>query len=94
MDQLKKDIKATLANRVCSAQALDEAVDRYLVLKELIKMLDKGYIIFKKCIGCSGPLNQEEVRNALSRYGHGYICSDCGVREALEAGFITHGNQS
>lgn len=25
---------------------------------------------------------------ALSRYGHGDICSDCGVREALQGDFI------
>lgn len=28
------------------------------------------------------------MRVALSRYGHGRICSECGVREALKGDFI------
>jgi hypothetical protein len=32
-------------------------------------------------------LRVPEVRNALSRYCHEYICSDCGTREALEGFF-------
>jgi hypothetical protein len=42
----------------------------------------------KVCKGCKGPLRPKEAMNALSRYGHGYICSECGVREALQGNFI------
>jgi hypothetical protein len=89
--ELITDIKDTLNNKVCKYQSLDKGADRYTVQKELIKMLEASYIIFKKCLGCGGPLDQEEVRNALSRYGHGYICSDCGTREALQGDFIKNG---
>jgi len=40
----------------------------------------------KICIGCNGPMSQYP---ALSRYKHGNICSDCGVREALTGDFIS-----
>jgi hypothetical protein len=30
-----------------------------------------------------------EAHPALSRYGHGDICSQCGTREALQGDFIT-----
>jgi hypothetical protein len=36
------------------------------------------------CKGC----DRVEELDALSRYGHGSICSDCGVREAVEGNFI------
>lgn len=42
----------------------------------------------KKCKGCDGPLEVVEVRNALSRYGHGYICDGCGLKEAMQGDFI------
>lgn len=32
-------------------------------------------------------LHVDLVRNALSRYGDIYICSDCGLREAVEGHF-------
>lgn len=38
------------------------------------------------CKGCGEPV--AESRAALSRYGHGNICSDCGVREAFAGNFI------
>lgn len=41
-----------------------------------------------QCIGCGGDLHPETAMNALSRYGHGYICSECGRSEALEGDFI------
>ena len=42
----------------------------------------------KICKGCHNNLDQDEVRNALSRYKHGYICSQCGTREAFHGDFI------
>lgn len=38
------------------------------------------------CKGCGEELTS--IESALSRYGHGDICSECGVREALEGDFI------
>lgn len=86
---LKKDLKKILANDICSAQCLDVPADRNRVLNQLLKFLDKNYKFQKKCLGCGWPMDPEEVRNALSRYKHGYICSECGVREALNGDFIT-----
>lgn len=40
------------------------------------------------CKGCGRALETDMVRNALSRYEHGYICSGCGTREAMEGDFI------
>lgn len=37
------------------------------------------------CVGCGHALPEYP---ALSRYNHGDICSDCGVREALQGDFI------
>ncbi len=38
------------------------------------------------CLGC---LERFEERNhAISRYGHGRICSPCVLKEALEGDFI------
>lgn len=42
----------------------------------------------EKCKGCKGPMRKEKVHNALSRYGHGYICSNCGTMEAMVGNFI------
>lgn len=42
----------------------------------------------KLCKGCRAVLRTPDVLNSLSRYGHGYICSDCGIEEALEGNFI------
>lgn len=39
------------------------------------------------CSGCGKEL--EHPRVALSRYGHGDLCPDCGVGEALLGDFIT-----
>jgi len=47
-----------------------------------------GQPIIAECKGCGGPLRTPEVHNSLSRYGHGYICSDCGMREAFDGDFI------
>jgi hypothetical protein len=38
------------------------------------------------CKGCHHPIVGYP---ALSRFGHGDICSDCGVREAFLGDFIT-----
>jgi hypothetical protein len=38
------------------------------------------------CKGCGEELTS--IQTALSRYGHGDICSECGVREALSGDFI------
>lgn len=39
----------------------------------------------EECPGCNTTI---EGYPALSRYRHGKLCSDCGVREALEGDFI------
>lgn len=49
--------------------------------------VDAGAV--KLCIGCTQELEPEEVRNALSRYDHGYICTDCGMVEAIDGDFIS-----
>lgn len=41
----------------------------------------------EKCKGCGEELTN--IHPALSRYGYGDICPDCGVREALEGNFIS-----
>lgn len=40
------------------------------------------------CKGCSQPLDPVLSHNALSRYDHGYICSNCGTNEAFAGNFI------
>jgi len=40
------------------------------------------------CPGCSGIIQENDPHNALSRYGHGDICSNCGRREAFDGDFI------
>lgn len=90
-EMLKKDLKEVLANNVCSAQCLDVSADRNRVLQQLMKMLKEKYFITKKCLSCGGPMDPDEVMNALSRYKHGYICSNCGVTEAMRGDFIKHG---
>lgn len=42
-----------------------------------------------KCLGCKGEMNEIKAMNALSRYGHGYICRECGTKEALIGDFIS-----
>ena len=49
---------------------------------------DAQAIKFEMCLGCGAELKKPQVHNALSRYDHGYICSDCGVQEALLGDFI------
>ena len=44
--ELKRDLKATLANDVCSAQCLDVPADRNRVLKEITKTLLNGKYVF------------------------------------------------
>lgn len=39
------------------------------------------------CPGCGEDLTS--IEPALSRFGHGDICSDCGVNEAFSGNFIT-----
>lgn len=38
---------------------------------------------------CGTQIAVPDPRNALSRYGHGQICTHCGLREALEGDFIS-----
>lgn len=38
------------------------------------------------CKGCGEPM--ENIMHALSRYGHGKICSECGTLEAFYGDFI------
>lgn len=38
------------------------------------------------CKGCGEPM--ENIDHAISRYGHGEICSSCGVLEAFSGDFI------
>lgn len=38
------------------------------------------------CKGCGEPM--ENISHAISRYGHGDICSECGRREAFFGDFI------
>jgi len=40
------------------------------------------------CKGCGDALPENTAMCALSRYAHGYICSACGTREALQGDFI------
>lgn len=41
------------------------------------------------CKGCGEDLHGIAYHEtALSRYKHGKICSDCGVREAIDGDFI------
>ncbi len=42
----------------------------------------------KACNGCGRFLGKNSSAFALSRYGHGDLCGDCGTREALEGDFI------
>lgn len=51
----------------------------------------------KSEVMCKGPncirfIADGEQRIALSRYGHGKICSDCGVREAFDGDIIKAAN--
>lgn len=41
LDKIQKRLRKTLANDVCSAQALDESADRARVLKEIMKELGR-----------------------------------------------------
>ena len=41
-----------------------------------------------RCPGCDKLLSQMFSFPALSRYGHGDLCSECGQREAFEGDFI------
>lgn len=40
------------------------------------------------CPGCTNPLRETPVHNKLSRYGHGYICNNCGTKEAFDGDWI------
>ena len=42
------------------------------------------------CKGCGEMLKQPKALNALSRYGHGYICSSCGENEAFAGDFLNN----
>lgn len=39
----------------------------------------------KKCKGCGDQVGEYP---SLSRYGHGDICSNCGIMEAFQGNFI------
>ena len=41
------------------------------------------------CTGCFKFLSEMWHFPARSRYGHGHLCSECGLREAFEGDFIS-----
>ena len=41
-----------------------------------------------RCPGCEKLLREIGTFPAQSRYGHGDLCSECGLREAIEGDFI------
>lgn len=46
-------------------------------------------MIKNQCPGCKlATLDPVKVRNSLSRYCNLYICTGCGLREALEGDFM------
>lgn len=49
-----------------------------------------SYETVRECPGCENEFDADydTVTGAVSRYGHGLICSACGVREAFEGDFI------
>lgn len=80
LGDLNTTIKAILSNDVCSAQALDVAVDRNRVQKELIKGLSERYVITLK----PKPIAEPTVT---------FQCPDCGDEMELKTSeFETEGN--
>ena len=49
--------------------------------KEELKKHERGEQLF--CLRCGSPLDSKLALNAKSRYADVYICSDCGIDEAL-----------
>lgn len=45
------------------------------------------------CPGCWNRPHDDLALNSVSRYGHGYICGDCGQKEAIEGDFISKQNE-
>ena len=54
-------------------------------IMEYCKITLKDVSDVKECLGCGKPQSKHP---AISRYNHGDICSNCGMREALEGNFI------
>ena len=54
------------------------------IINTLGKSLKKRSFL-EECLGCGEPQSNHP---AMSRYDHGDICSDCGMREAIEGDFI------
>jgi len=54
-------------------------------------MTDRPELLIEpsRCLGCDMRLTDLFPFPALSRYGHGDLCSDCGRREAFEGDFIS-----
>lgn len=67
---------------------VDYVLDRVLELPEPWTPSGKRIGRDKICIGCDKKMS---IYPALSRYGHGNICSDCGVMEAMLGDFIGKG---
>ena len=44
-----------------------------------------------RCLGCEKLFSEMVSFPALSRYGYGDLCSECGEREAFEGDFIRAG---
>jgi predicted RNA-binding Zn-ribbon protein involved in translation (DUF1610 family) len=81
-------IKATLANDICSAQALDMAVDRNRVQKELIRALTERYVFTLKpkplaeptvTFQCPDCGDEEEITKTQLDTDGNPFCSDCGT---------------
>ena len=49
----------------------------------LYKALQKSGLLGTICPRCGGKMREEEAENALSRYHDIYICSECGLEEAV-----------
>ncbi len=83
-EDITDDEKLSVDGGLCTTtmrNALGMAVEQ----AERIIIKEKGV----ECSGCSAPhLESDAAGRALSRYGYGTLCSDCGVREALEGDFI------
>ena len=66
----------------CKDCVTEKAVDEFQAKR------DERSLKTKSCEGCGRTIEVDSEDNASSRYGHGEICSNCGVREALKGNFI------
>ena len=51
--------------------------------KEECHLFDIGAKINRECLRCGRKMKKHMIDNALSRYADIYICSDCGIDEAI-----------